>query len=219
MESETICYYCGEKLPHEKCSEVKKPDPTELTKKARQEWKDTANIHSKPYSWCLEACEEIDRLTIQNAHTKGLNKVLVNNAQKSLDEIDRLTAELNTADEKRVTEQAGRTEAENECCVLRGEVNRLTASCKLFEVMISDLHAELKAKDKERANLKEFARAIIKESCWGYTELDGGTTQDLAIRLGLIESFIATEIDVDPEFDDFEVGDMIYRFTDVLKGE
>lgn len=29
MESETICHYCGEKLPHEKCSDVKKPDPTE----------------------------------------------------------------------------------------------------------------------------------------------------------------------------------------------
>ena len=29
MESETICHYCGEILPHEKCSEAKKPEPTD----------------------------------------------------------------------------------------------------------------------------------------------------------------------------------------------
>jgi hypothetical protein len=36
---------------------------------------------------------------------------------------NRLEAELNATDEKRVTEQAGRTEAENELCFLRGIIN------------------------------------------------------------------------------------------------
>ena len=42
-------------------------------------------------------------------------------------EIDRLTAELEAKDKKRVEEQNARIEAENECCVLRGEIDRLTA--------------------------------------------------------------------------------------------
>ena len=71
---------------------------------------------------------------------------------------------------------------------------------------------------QENEKLKKFARAIIKEVCWGYEELpDGGSTQDLAEKLGLIKSFVAGEDDVNPEFDDFEVGDTIYRFADILK--
>ena len=41
----------------------------------------------------LEVCEYVEGLQMKIAHAKGLNKVLVNDAQKSLDEIDRLTAE------------------------------------------------------------------------------------------------------------------------------
>ena len=38
---------------------------------------------------------------------------------------------------------------------MQNEIDRLTASCKLFEAMVSDLHAELKAKDKEIAKLRK----------------------------------------------------------------
>ena len=67
--------------------------------------------------------------------------------------------------------------------------------------------------------LKEFIRHIIKVHCWGIEEIDGGDAQDKALELGLIEAHIATEEDVDPEFDKYNVGDTIYRFTDLLKGE
>ena len=67
-------------------------------------------------------------------------------------------------------------------------------------------------------NLKEFARKVIAEVCWGYPELDGFEIQELAEKLNLIESCIATEEDVDEECD-YEVGDQIYKFTDVLKKE
>ena len=76
---------------------------------------------------------------------------------------------------------------------------------------IAELQAEIK-------RLKEFARAVIREECWGYDSLDGGEVQDLAERLGLIEKHLATEADVS-EFDDFEVGDFIFKFTDILKGQ
>ena len=56
---------------------------------------------------------------------------------------------------------------------------------------------------------KEFIRYVIKVNCWGIK----------AVELGLLEEHIATEEDVDPEFDEYEVGDTIYRFSDMLKGE
>jgi len=60
------CTYSKHKeLQAELAEAQKKPEPGEFTKKARQEWKDTANIHSKPYRWCLEACDIIDRLTTE----------------------------------------------------------------------------------------------------------------------------------------------------------
>ena len=67
--------------------------------------------------------------------------------------------------------------------------------------------------DKE---LVEFARKVIKEVCWGYPELDGCEIQDLAEKLNLIEPHIATKDDVDEETD-FEIGDRIYQFSDMLK--
>ena len=71
-------------------------------------------------------------------------------------------------DENRVNEQAGRTEAENECCVLRGEVNRLIAENVKLKVEALEeiggwkrkdrlLQAELKAKDKD---LIKYLRVI-----------------------------------------------------------
>lgn len=73
-------------------------------------------------------------------------------------------------------------------------------------------------KNKDIEALKEFARYIIETECWGYPwELDGGDVQERAEKLGLIEPHTATEEDVDPEFDYHEVGDTIYKFTNILK--
>lgn len=64
--------------------------------------------------------------------------------------------------------------------------------------------------------LKEFARQVIKEQCWGY-EMDGLEIKDLAEKLELIAKHTATEDDVEDE-SDYEVGDTIYKFTEILKG-
>ena len=69
----------------------------------------------------------------------------------------------------------------------------------------------------ENLLLKNFARFVIKQECWGY-DVDGAEIQELAEKLGLIKEHVATEDDVD-EFTDFEVGDKIYKFADVLKGQ
>ena len=47
--------------------------------------------------------------------------------------------------------------------------------------------------------------------------MDGLEIQDLAERLNLIKEHVATEKDVDDEYSDFEVGDPIYKFSDILK--
>lgn len=64
--------------------------------------------------------------------------------------------------------------------------------------------------------LRKFARQVIKEQCWG-CEMDGFEIQDLAEKLELIAKHTATEDDVE-DGDDYEVGDVIYKFTDFLKG-
>lgn len=69
-----------------------------------------------------------------------------------------------------------------------------------------------KMTDKE---LSEFASKVIKAECWGIS-MDGFDIQELAEKLGLIEPHIATLEDVYEE-SDFEVGDPIYKFTDILK--
>jgi len=68
-------------------------------------------------------------------------------------------------------------------------------------------------------NLKEFARSIIKDYCWDLGDPDGGSVQDLAEKLGLIEPHIATEADVDPEWDDYEAGDTVYKFSEILRDD
>ena len=72
---------------------------------------------------------------------------------------------------------------------------------------------------KDINNLKEFARSIIKDYCWDLGDPDGGSVQDLAEKLGLIEPHIATEADVDPEWDDYEAGDTVYRFSEILRDD
>jgi len=46
---------------------------------------------------------------------------------------------------------------------MQNEIDRLTASCKLFEAMVSDLHAELKAKDDVLRKIKDWCRAYPLE--------------------------------------------------------
>ena len=64
--------------------------------------------------------------------------------------------------------------------------------------------------------LKEFARSVIRQECWEIEPLDGADIQELAERLELIMPCIATEADVDEE-SDYEVGDIIYKFSETLK--
>lgn len=64
--------------------------------------------------------------------------------------------------------------------------------------------------------LAKFAREIISDYCWGHsTESDGGSVQDLAEGLGLIEPHVATAEDAKGEVD-FEPGDTIYKFAEWL---
>ncbi len=65
--------------------------------------------------------------------------------------------------------------------------------------------------------LKEFARHVIRIECWSLECQDGGDLQDLAEKLGLIKQHTATKADIDEE-SDIEVGDIIYKFADILKG-
>jgi len=96
-------------------------------------------------------------------------------------------------------------------------IELLEASLK-FQIDLGDkFQAENLRLDNENELLKEFAHSVIKQECWGY-DMDGFEIQELAIKLNLLEPHIATESDVDEE-SDFEVGDKIYKFTDVLKGE
>ena len=69
--------------------------------------------------------------------------------------------------------------------------------------------------DKEK--LVQFARKVIKIACWDGVQIDGFDVQDLAEKYGLVEPHIATAEDID-EDSEFEVGDTIYKYSDILKG-
>ncbi len=73
--------------------------------------------------------------------------------------------------------------------------------------------------ESESAKLKKFARTFIKTECWGYDpDIDGGEVQEWAEQCGLIESHPATEQDaIDFSEYDIEVGDEVFKFTDILK--
>ena len=77
---------------------------------------------------------------------------------------------------------------------------------------MSDLiYEELWVQNKR---LKEFARYVIETECWSIFEIDGGSVQDLAEKLGLIEPHVVTDADADS---DFGPGDTIYKFAGWLK--
>jgi hypothetical protein len=74
----------------------------------------------------------------------------------------------------------------------------------------------------ENEKLKEFVKSTIRQGCWLGGEIDGGDLQELAEKLGLIEPHIITDEDkkkVDGQYwlSDYEVGDKIYVFTEILK--
>jgi len=71
--------------------------------------------------------------------------------------------------------------------------------------------------EAENKALKEFARKVIEQECWDIFELDRGEIQDWAEKAGLIKLCIATEADIDDD-SDFDVGDTIYKFTEMMRG-
>ncbi len=123
---------------------------------------------------------------------------------------------------------------------LEGILARFKAGCKITGKgpvdqdceMVVLLKSELDAANhdyaelmKERADyvdenkrLAEFARFVIRQECWSIFEQDGGDIQELAEKLGLIVPCVATEEDIDDDCD-CEVGDTIFKFSQVLKGD
>ena len=144
----------------------------------------------------------LDKNEQQAEQIAGLNK-----AYETLTEEDCHTIGLLTEENQRL-----KTGHCSDCCCARSwkalGVDKYDG--KSIPEHIEQLHAENKL-------LKDFAQKVIQQECWGY-DVDGFEIQGLAEKLGLIKEHVATEEDVD-EFTDFEVGDKIYKFTDVLKGQ
>ena len=86
----------------------------------------------------------------------------------------------------------------------------------LFYARVQKAHFTMANLKAENDKLKEFARTVIKNCCWDIQDPDGGDIQELAEKLGLIQPTTATEEDIN-ELSDFEVGDEIFKFTDILK--
>ena len=126
MDFDAICHYCGEKLPHEKCSE-------KFTEKGRAFIQQVLNNWGliSVRTWVMEACAEIDRLTAKREHL--LEKVALQGK-----EIERLTAE-NEHLERLASEALGGSVKEFEL---------LLATERLAQQDKNRLAAELKAKDK-----------------------------------------------------------------------
>lgn len=101
--------------------------------------------------------------------------------------------------------------------LLKSDHYKLQAESRFNDWLIAK--AQIKQLQAELEKLKEFARHIIEIECWSLFDQDGGDIQDLAEKLGLIEQHIATEDDINEDISDFEVGDTIYKFSKVLKGE
>lgn len=75
---------------------------------------------------------------------------------------------------------------------------------------------DIKSLQSQLHPLKEFVHKVIQAECWGDVPLDGFEIQELAEKLGLIESRFATEED-ETEFSDFVAGDKIFTYSDILK--
>jgi hypothetical protein len=77
--------------------------------------------------------------------------------------------------------------------------------------------AKVRGLQTQVAGLVEFTKTVIRGYCWG-SSLDGMEIQDLAERHGFVAKHTATTNDVDEE-SDFEVGDVIYKFTQALASQ
>jgi len=96
------------------------------------------------------------------------------------------------------------------------EIDRKTVRAVLNKINYAhllQLQQQLAEAEQRERVLQEFARHVIKTECWA---VDGAEIQDLAERLGLIVPHVATAEDVDIDFDDFEVGDTIFKFSEAL---
>ena len=102
---------------------------------------------------------------------------------------------------------------------LRTKVDQQAERIKELKKEVQCIHEtadEIEELLAENQRLKEFAKVVIRTECWGYP--DGGGIQELAEQLGLIKLHTATEDDVN-EFTYFEVGDTIYKLTDILAAQ
>lgn len=73
----------------------------------------------------------------------------------------------------------------------------------------------------ENERLKKFARPVIEQECWSIFDQDGGDIEEWAEKSGLIIRHTVTEKDIvvhitDEEYD-YDVGDTLFVFSDVLK--
>ena len=84
-----------------------------------------------------------------------------------------------------------------------------------IQIIKDEMEALIPFEDFEQERIEKlvmFCREFIAVNCWGYpAEIDGGNVQEVAEKCGLVESYIAPE-----DGADFEAGDRLYRFTDVL---
>jgi len=85
---------------------------------------------------------------------------------------------------------------------------------KLSEALYNCDDAIIKL-EAQLALLKDFARKVIISEPWG-NGAEAFDIQDIAEKLGLIILTTATEEYVS-EYTNFEVGDSIYKFSDILK--
>lgn len=68
----------------------------------------------------------------------------------------------------------------------------------------------------EIKRLRQFAKWVIHEACFDGMEIDGGSVQEMAVQLGLVEPFTVTQADLE-RVSDCDVGDTAYKYSNVLR--
>lgn len=178
-------------------------------------------------SICLKDRESQEKIaTAWNTREKSNCDTCITNRdfKKALEEYKALQSRLTAAETENEGLKNERVKLQSDQCELLEFKLFLTPNNGFVSLNEHNPHKPLaetiqsRIKELEGAsdNLKEFTRQVIHEYCWGH-EMDGLEIQDLAEKLGLIVSHIATEADVDEE-SDYEIGDRIYIFSEALKG-
>ena len=98
-------------------------------------------------------------------------------------------------------------------------MHRLDCKC---ESCYDDVEKERDDLQAENAKLKAFVREFISVECWGYMpEVDGGTVQEVAEKMGIIMPAKATQEDAhrlnEIHGTDMVEGDVFYRWPDWMK--